>query len=340
MDFNEPTARMAGSASRVLAIIGFVALIVIGMYGSVRVAQAVPGAFSRMAAAIVSITSIFVPADELITVSLPSYSVLHETPVTIAFEHKNKKVDGSYSFRYSCAAGVTLTTVAGDGTPTSITCNEPYGFAPFNNSITLTPQSTSTRFTDVEVFIAFTPSGAGTATVIGSNLMTIENQKVGSTPVTPTPEVPPAPKPKPTTPPKTTIVVPQGRASDPNGYTDLVARIIEVGTLDSAGVFTASSTPSRQFRIAVRFAIENVGTKTANKEFAFSAVLPTYPPYTHFSPMQVVLGPGDRIEYTIGFDSFDPSNTGTFMVNVDPSQSVNERDHTNNLLKHTITVTK
>ena len=336
------SSSLASSATRVLAVFGFVALIVIGMYGSVRVAQSVPGAFSRMAAAIVSITSIFVPANETITLSLPSYTVQSGSPITVAFDHQNKKLNGTYALRYSCVDGVSVSTTAGDGSVSTITCNQPYAFQPFNNSITITPISEKVRFVDVELFVTFTPEGAGASTVAGSTVMTIENQKLtassltpGTTPTTPTTPVTPKP-----TPPKTTIVVPQGRASDPNGYTDLTARVIEVGVLDTNGAFQSTTTLSRNGpRIAVRFAIENIGTRTS-KEFTFAAVLPTYPPFTYFSPSQVALGPGDRIEYTIGFDSFDQDLVGDFVVNVDPTNSVNEKDKVNNLIKYTITVTK
>lgn len=349
MNVNSTGTGMAGSATRVLAVIGFVAIIIIGMYGSVRVAQSVPGAFKQLAAAIVSITSIFVPADEVITLSLSAYTAQNGSPLTVAFDHQNKQVEGVYAFRYSCTNGVSFSTIAGDGSVAPIACNQPYAFQPFNNSVVVTPESTKLRFTDVELFVTFTPTGAGASTVSGSTVATIENAKLSasgltpggtvttpSTPATPTTPVTPTPQP----PKRETIVVPQGRASDPNGYTDLTARIIEVGVIDSTGAFVASSTPSRQNRVAVRFAVENIGTKTANKEFTFSAVLPTYPPYTYFSPTQIVLGPGDRIEYTIGFDSFEQDNVGDFIVNIDPTGSINEKDKVNNIVKYTVTVTK
>lgn len=341
-EFNS-RSRLAGSATRVLATIGFVGLIVIGMYGSVRVAQAVPGVFSNLAAAIVSITSIFVPANETLTLSLPAYTVQTGAPLTVAYDHQNKKLEGTYAFRYSCVDGVTFSTVAGDGTISAITCNQPYAFKPFNNSFTVTPVSEKLRFSDVELFITFTPEGASGSTVAGSTVVTVENQKLSTTSLTPptgTTGTPVTPTPKPPTPPRTTIVVPQGRASDPNGYTDLTARVIEVGVLDSTGAFQSTTTLSRNGpRIAVRFAIENIGTRTS-KEFTFSAVLPTYPPFTYFSPSQVALGPGDRIEYTIGFDSFDQDLVGDFVVNVDPTNSVNEKDKANNIIKYPITVVK
>ncbi len=337
MDYSSSSG-LASSASRILAIIGFIALIAIGMYGSVRVAQSVPGLFSQMGAAIVSITSIFVPAEETIIVSLPSYTVLHDAPVTVAYEHRNKDGEGAYAFRYSCVDSVSIETVEG-GAAVSIACNTPYTFQPFNNSVTVTPRSEGARYADIEIFISFSPEGGG-APIIGSTLMTVENLKADTKkPAVPAPPAPQTPS-TPSAPPKReTIVIPQGRASDPNGYTDLTARVIEVGYMDPSGAFVASSTPSRQYRIAVRFAIENVGSKTSN-EFTFSAVLPTFPPYTYFSPAQVALGPGDRIEFTIGFDSFEQDNTGDFVVNVDPSARVNERDKANNIIRYTVTVVK
>lgn len=335
--------RLAGSATRLLAILGFVAVIVIGMYGSVRVAQSVPGMFQEMAAALVSITSIFVPANETITLSLSAYTTESGVPLTIAFDHQNKKLGGTYAFRYSCVDGVSVTSVASDGSATAIICNQPYAFTPFNNSLAVTPTSEKVRFADVEVFITFTPEGAGTSTVSGSTVATIENTKLSSSGLTPggsgTIGTVTTPTPKPQQPKRETIVVPQGRASDPNGYTDLTARFIEHGVIDSTGTFIATTTPSRQSRVAVRFAIENIGTKTSN-EFTFSAVLPTYPPYTYFSPSQVALGPGDRIEFTIGFDSFEQDLSGEFIVNVDPTGRVNEKDKVNNIVKYPITVVK
>ena len=347
MENSSARSRMANSATRVIAIIGFIALLGIGMYGSVRVAQAVPGAFSRVAAAIVSLTSIFVPANETITLSVPSLTVLSNTPVTLAIEHANKKVDGTYTFRYSCIDGVSISAVNSVGTADALVCNTPYPFTPFNNSITVTPVSATNRFVDVEVFVSFVPTNTATATIIGSTVLTVENRDIATSPTTvPTTNPTPAPKPKPrpTTNPgtgsSTTILVPQGHASDPNGYVDLTARVIEVGTLNDQGVFVASSTPVRGSKIAVRFAIENSGTKTS-KEFTFSSVLPTMPPYTYFSNSQVALGPQDRIEYTIGFDSFQTSSdAGDFIVNVDPTNTNNERNKDNNIIHYTVYVTK
>ncbi len=113
---------------------------------------------------------------------------------------------------------------------------------------------------------------------------------------------------------------------------------MDTGVVDkTTGAFTASSTPSRASRIAVRFAIENLGTKTSS-QWAFNATLPTLPSNIFTSPMQQALNPGDRIEFTVGFDSFNPNQPqGEFIVNVDPTGSIQEKNEVNNIVKQVIT---
>ncbi|MEK7063422.1 MAG: hypothetical protein AAB955_01880 [Patescibacteria group bacterium] len=336
-----------GGATRVMAIIGFVALIIVGMWGSVQVARVIPGTLSAIASAIVSVTSIFVPADEVITVSAPSLSVQSGSQVTFTLEH-NRTVEGAYTFRYTCVEGVTFLGTA--GASDTAFCNAPYRFSPINNTFTVTPVSEQSRFVDVEVFVDFTPSGSATATVTGSTLVTIENKSITSTTGTPTTPVPTTPKPttpRPTTPGTSTTntypITGPGTISNPNGYVDLSVRVIEVGIIDkTTGAFTASSTPQRipvNARPAVRFAVENLGTKVSPM-FTFNAVLPTYPAHIFSSQAQQALMPGDRIEFTIGFDSVVDATQGDIVLNIDPAGSINEPNKTNNIVRYTVYFTK
>lgn len=339
---------LATGATRALAVVGFLAVIIIGMWGSVKVAQAVPGTLSAIANVIVSISSIFVPSTETITLSAPSLSVTSGTPVTLSFVHNKNNPNGTYNFRYSCVDGVTFNVVSAGGANVAVTCNTPYPALVTNNTMTVTPISSTNRFVDVEVFVSFTPAGAATATVTGSTVLTIENQSVTGSPTTTNtnPPVVTTPKPKPVTPgTQTTGTYPitgtGPGVSNPNGFVDLTARVIETGTIDKdTGVFTANAAPDRNpvgARVAVRFAIENVGTKTS-PQFTFNAMLPTLPPYTFFSDSQVALAPGDRIEFTIGFDSFQKNGPGEFIINVDPTGGINEKNKTNNVVHYTVNV--
>lgn len=347
-DLKKTQSRLGGVAVRALAIFGFVAIIIVGMWGSVQVARGIPNAFSSFASAIVSFTSIFVPAGEKIALSAPSLTINSSEPFVLSWTHEKKSIEGSYTFRYNCADGVSFMSAS-----TTVYCNVPFNFTHSSNQITLTPLSTNNRFVDVQVFIDFTPNGANRPTVTGQTTFTIQNTGNATSPGTLTPTTPVTTTPTPTTPvvttprpvtagPTQTQVYPINGGvgvSNPNGYVDLTARILEIGVVDkTSGVFTASSTPSRtNTRIAVRFAVENIGTKTS-PEFDFNAVLPTLPANIFSAPLQQALAPGDRIEFTVGFDSFDASKPdGLFVVNIDPAGRINERNKDNNIVRYTVT---
>lgn len=345
---------LGGPLTRAVAVVAFIVVALIGMWGSVKVASAVPNAFSAIAAAVVSITSIFVPAGEEITLSAPSLTD-SGSAFTLSWEHAQKSVDGSYTFRYDCAEGVHFTSPATSGAEATVFCNVPFNFLNSENSIVLTAVSAN-QYADVTVHIDFTPNGAARATVTGTATLTVTNDgSVTETPVivptTPTtPVTPTAPVvPKPVTPTKgteTSTTFPVGTtkpASDPQGYVDLAVRVLEVGVVNkTTGAFTASSTPMRNppgGYVAVRFAVENIGTKTS-PQFDFNAVLPTMPSNIFTSPIQAALGPGDRIEFTMGFDKFADADEGVFKVNVDPSSRINEPRKDNNLLTYTVKVAR
>lgn len=232
---------LVNGAVRVLAVVGFIAVVIAGLWGSVSLARMVPGVFATLASAIVSITSIFIPA--------PEQEVATTTP-EIANEEEPSALEAS-------------------GTA---------------------PRTPGQETTDIEVFGVTGPA-----------------------------------------------------ASDPNGTIDLAVRFIELGIVDkTTGSFTASSTPSRSMigmRVAARFSVENVGTRTSD-QWSFNAVLPTFPSHIYSSPTQQILGPGDRIEFTLGFDSFEEDNEGILVINVDPTNRINERNKDNNILRRTIIVSE
>ena len=349
---NLPTrfAGASGIATRVFAIFGFIALLGIGMWGSVSLASGVPGAFSSLAAAFVSLTSVFVPANEAVILSVPSLTVPSGTAFTLSWTHAHQSIQGSYTFRYDCADGVSFTSPTSSGTDATVYCNVPFNFLNANDAISLTPISTKNRFVDVAVYVDFTPNGASKATVTGKTTLTIENDSIAGSPTaTVQPATPNTQQTyvAPSAGPATTQTYRLGsngtQVSNPNGSVDLVARIVEVGIVSSSGVFTASSTPSLSSltggnRIAVHFSIENDGTKIS-PQFNFNAVLPTLPIDIFSSPMQQSLAPGDRIEFTMGFDSFDNSSARVFTVNADPSGSINEANKANNIATVTINTT-
>lgn len=345
--------RFRGPLMRTLAILGFVAIIIIGIFGSLFIARSVPGVVGNIASAVVSFTSVFVPADEAIVISVPSLTVSNEETFEISWEHAEKTVEGSYTVRYDCVDGVYFTSPAPNGSETTVFCNTPFNFLNAQNAITLTAYSENNWFVDVPFYVDFTPNGANQPTVTGSTILTIANEDVtGSpdateggeetedttgTPSTPTPRTPGE---------ETSGTFPLGTTpttSNPNGYVDLAARIIEVGLVNkNTGEFIASSTPTRTsgiYRVAIRFAVENLGTRTSD-QWTFNAVLPTFPSHIFSSPTQQALGPGDRIEFTLGFDKFVDDDEGLFTVNIDPAFRINESNKDNNIVQYTVKTVK
>src|SRR3989344_964380 len=127
------------------------------------------------------------------------------------------------------------------------------------------------------------------------------------------------------------------RVSDPYGQADITAEITEVGVINASNEFVASSTPSAGSKIAFKFIISNIGTKTA-ENWRFNVVLPTDPIYIYSGNTQQALRPGERIEYAMGFDRAKAGTDMAIIVNVNPSGSTNEKTRDNNIAKKLITI--
>lgn len=88
-----------------------------------------------------------------------------------------------------------------------------------------------------------------------------------------------------------------------SGLPDFITTISAVGylTTTSADSFIASSSVLAGARPAVKFSIKNIGTNVSGL-WCFSATIPTQSSYLYQSQPQQSLNPGDRIDYTLGFD--------------------------------------
>lgn len=112
---------------------------------------------------------------------------------------------------------------------------------------------------------------------------------------TPAPEPTPTPAPTPTPTPKPAATyVPAARTSNLYGSPDLAVSVLSTQLIGS--------------RHSVQFVITNMGTNSMSAGWVLAAELPLYPAYTHTSPPQQKMYPGDKIIYTLVFDA--PSNYG------------------------------
>jgi hypothetical protein len=139
--------------------------------------------------------------------------------------------------------------------------------------------------------------------------------------------------------PKTTTVVNGGVSTAPlYGQPDLAVTITDVGylTSDNTDTFISSATVPSGYNAAVKFTVRNAGTNVSGN-WVFNANLPTNSSYTYNSNSQQSLRPGERIDFTLGFDRAQ-NGVRTITVTVDPNNQISESSEGNNSAAHVISV--
>lgn len=159
-----------------------------------------------------------------------------------------------------------------------------------------------------------------------------------ATTITPKPAAPVAPSAG----SQTTGVYPIGTTTAPGtayGLPDLIVNITATGYLLSASAdsFVASTTVPSGARPAVRFSIKNIGTNVTGS-WRFSASIPTQTAYIFQSQPQQTLGPGDSIDYTLGFDQANRGYNQMISISANFDRAVGESVTTNNSASATVTI--
>ena len=326
---------------RTLAVIGFIALLMIGLWGTVQVVRFLPNVFSALAA--VNITSIFKPAERLV-ISAP-LSVNSGEVFEVSWEHESRNDAGVYTLTYACREGVSFETPTGTGAYAEVFCNTPFNLTNETDSIKIIAISQSRRFMDVPLSLTYNKTDGSGEAVSDDFLLTVVNSQItdgvnggnsntgntGSNSGSGTGTQNPGNR------STNTRIISGGTASNPNGVVDLTARVLAVGYVDQNANFVASSTPNINRLVAVKFEVENVGTKTS-PQWSFNVVIPTFPAHIYHANTQQELHPGDRIEYTIWWDKTKIDSNAQITINVDPTGFVKESNETNNIIKHNFTV--
>jgi len=128
---------------------------------------------------------------------------------------------------------------------------------------------------------------------------------------------------------------PGGVINDPNGLPDLVPVVLATGKLVggyAADNFVATSDLIKTDRIAIKFAVENNGTKESGTNWRFNVIMPTETTYIFEGKAEHVqnLLPGEKIEYVIGFDQSKVGTDLQIAVAVDQNKGVAEIKEDNN----------
>jgi hypothetical protein len=321
---------------KTLALLGVVVLLGFIVWGGIQLTGITPATFT---AAVSNFTSIFVGREEMpIIIETEEREVESGTPFTLSFSHGNAEV-GTYLFEYGCNESVTVEMGGGEipcGTATAIDMDNE------NRRVVFTPYSTASESTTLGASVTFIPSGSDTASVSAAIELTLlprtadEVSGGGTSPGT----VTAGPRRE-----EVRVITGGGTSnptfSDPNGIPDLAVTILATGIVDkSTGVFTPLVPVGLDDRAGLRFEIRNVGTK-ATGPWSFIVDLPLSGAMYVFRPeeTQQSLNPGERIEYTLGFDRIT-RNTGIadIAVHVDTAREVPETNRNNNTALSTISI--
>ncbi|OGG57555.1 hypothetical protein A2853_01655 [Candidatus Kaiserbacteria bacterium RIFCSPHIGHO2_01_FULL_55_17] len=272
----EPKASLA---SNILAIVGFIILIVVVIWGLVHLANISRTWFS----------SLFGKSDAAIEVTVPE-SAVSGIPLTVSWKY-DESVSGTYAFLYQCEGGLAFQTPGPLGALNSIPCGAAFTIAGESKSVSVTPMLSGDASLDVPISIIFMPTATGTQAQ-GSATVRISP----ATSLTPTPEPSPTPTPAPQPEPTPTPSTSSGQAKTP---ADLSVRVVAV-TVDAYGNGIAT------------FDIKNIGG-TSSGIYYFSALLPTLSGYTYVSPAQSSLAPEAHVVSTLRFSQ---AHSGTFSVSI------------------------
>ncbi len=327
---------------KVLAILGFLAIIILAVWLAVKIVSVIPSAFSSLASLADSVYNY--DREEKLEVATENSVVNAGEAFTISWT--NMRENGSYTFSYSCIDGVSVDIRDQEGTIEALACDTPLDVQ-HETSLEIRISSEKSRFVDVPYTITFTASDEEGSALSSKSTVTIVNATIPTsglvqeepeeeetvTPEAAKPEAAPkAPRYTPGTPVVTKKIIYTIPVSDPNGTIDLQVTYLGAGTLSQFG-FIKKSSIDIDDQGAVQFEVKNIGTKTA-EDWEYEAELPG--DITYSSNDQKALKPNERAVITLGFEGL--SNDGTEKVSVEVTAK-HDVKKSNNDFTHTVKIT-
>jgi hypothetical protein len=304
---------------RVIAVIGLIAILLLGAWGIIQLAFYLPTFFSTWG-----------QAKEALTVSVPAQST-SDKAFNLSWKHTGKQ-DGEYSYSvsYSCNAGLAFAAPVPTGAYQLVPCNTPFNYVSASSTMPLIPVLKDTNKATTTITVAATKLSDGTITAkaTGMTMVSASTTATATTPVTtPATTKPATTTTKPTTSTKpATTYVPSGRTTNLYGTADLAVQIVSAPTQAQVGS-----------RVSLQFVVTNIGTNVAPSGWMFNAVLPYNPLYVYPSGGQQMLYPGDKIVYTLGYDVVPAGNSRDYYggsaqasIEVDPINYIPEASEYNN----------
>jgi len=271
---------------RLVAIVGLIAVLILGAWGIILLAFNLVGLFNGTP---VNFGSMWGNAKEEVVITLPS-TVASGKSFSASWKHTNAP-EGDYSFAvsYACEDGLSLEGALPAGGYQAIDCETPFNFTGATEKMMLIARNSGDTTATAEITVASIDIATGDTTSSGTKSISVK-------PAAKTTNVVTTPKPTTTvtTPKPTVVYTPAVQSAPLYGLPDLRVTISSVTSLSSV-----------QGRTSVQFVVENIGTNVARSGWTFNALLPLTPSYTYQSNSQQALNPGDKIAYTLTYD--DPT---------------------------------
>lgn len=264
---------------RVVALLGVVLVLLLGAWGIILLAFNLSSVVAGVGSSITSMVAGVGGTDnrgEALTVDAPG-SVASGNPLSVAWEHTGADGEYSYSLSFACASGLSIQAPTPAGKTQTVACDTPFNYVGATSDMTLTAKNSGTQAAQTAVTVLATRLSDGAVTASASaNIMVNPAPVAIATPTTDT---------------TGGTYVPAARTATLYGYPDLSVRVI-------------SATPSGAYgRTVAQFEVANAGTNMVPAGWTFAAQLPIDGSYQYSSPVQQALYPGDRIVYTLTFDS-------------------------------------
>lgn len=316
------------AATKSLAIIGFIAMIILIVWLAVQIVGLIPSAFSSLASLLDSRHG---SDADTFAVAADQNQINDGDDLTINWTALRSK--GSYSFSYNCTEGISVSWRGANGFYNPLHCDEVIDLSDFSETkldIRVLSQQT-TQFADLNYAVTFTPDDEqqpvvirhGTVTVVSDRPpVFVEETEEETTEVaaeTENTEETTVTTPAPTTPRYVTRVTYTTPVSDPNGKTDLEVSLLGVGIITNNTFVKTAEIKSGQ-RGAFQFQIKNIGTKTSGN-WSYTANLPTGE--TWQSQSQAPLKPNERAVITLSFGSVSGSGIKSFSVQASAPGDIN-----------------
>jgi hypothetical protein len=276
---------------RTIAVLGLIAVLILGAWGIIQLAVAIPAIFSNLGSGTSSLLS-GTNAQENVTVSTAATITSGQT-LQVSWTHANADTSAQYSYAisYACQTGLSLGAPVPTGSYQTVACNTPFNYVNAGAHMTVIPVLTGGSSAPLVITVTATELSTGTITATGVSTTTVAPSGKSTATQTTTPVAH-------TTTTKSSTgatYYPATTRAALYGYPDLAVQIL-------------SATPNGT-RTTVEFVIQNVGTNIVASGWTFNATLPINGSYTFASQPQQALYPGDKIVYALTFDNVYGQNT-------------------------------